>query len=196
MDVSSTCPSAAYYQVTLSSGAPTSRSTGKTMGRARTATDGAQALGIKVSRTHLLALLPEEPTRARGSAEQTKPEEREKMGPKVWLAWARKEHPRQRNEEPTDYIRRLHALMQEADVTEVWTFENLAAPLLRSSQNRSDKLRKSAQNSARCLSCCGFMRAQNCATAHLICALFRRHHRRHENAISAISISAHGLARR
>ena len=73
----------------------------------------------------MLALLSRSAEREREETpEQTKPAEREKMEPKIWLAWARKKYPQQRNERPTAYIRRLHGLMQKADnVTEVWTFE-------------------------------------------------------------------------
>lgn len=56
--------------------------------------------------------------------DQTRPVEREKLEPKNWLAWARKEYPKQRNERPTDYTRRLHDLMQEANnVTKTWKAE-------------------------------------------------------------------------
>ena len=45
------------------------------------------------------------------------------MVPARWLAWARKEYPKQQNEGPSAHILRLHGLMQKADnVTEVWTF--------------------------------------------------------------------------
>jgi hypothetical protein len=54
---------------------------------------------------------------------QTRPAER-KLEPKVWLAWALKEHPEQQNERSTPYIRHLHGLMQEADnVTYAWKYE-------------------------------------------------------------------------
>ena len=85
---------------------------------------GAQAIGIRVSKMHLLAQLPEEPRERVETPGQAKAAEREKMGPKDWIAWARKEYPQQRNEQPTPYIRRLHGLMEKTDnVTEVWTFE-------------------------------------------------------------------------
>ena len=73
---------------------------------------------------HVLALLPEKPRKRVATPGQAKPAEREKMAPKVWLAWARKEYPQQRNERPTPYIRRLHGLMEKTDnVTEVWAFK-------------------------------------------------------------------------
>jgi hypothetical protein len=56
---------------------------------------------------------------------QTKPAERELLEPKVWLAGARKDNPRRRNESPGAYATRLHALMQEAAVTKVWSYETL-----------------------------------------------------------------------
>jgi hypothetical protein len=67
-------------------------------------------LGIKVSREHLVALLPEEPREHVEKPEQTRPAEREL--PKAWLAGIRKDHPRQRNERLVDYAHRLHDLMQ------------------------------------------------------------------------------------
>ena len=87
-------------------------------------TGGAKALGIKVSRTHLLALLPEEPRERVETPGQAKAAEREKMGPKDWLAWARNEYRQQRNERPNAYISRLHDLMEKTgNVTVVWTFK-------------------------------------------------------------------------
>jgi hypothetical protein len=72
---------------------------------------GAAAWGIRVSNAHVIAMLP------------GKPRERERLGPKEWLGWALKEYPPERNERPTDYIKRLHGYMQNADnVTEVWEF--------------------------------------------------------------------------
>jgi hypothetical protein len=47
------------------------------------------------------------------------------MEPKVWLAEVFKEHPQWQNEKPAAYARRLHALMQTADVTQVWSFSSL-----------------------------------------------------------------------
>src|SRR5262249_38613163 len=44
---------------------------------------GASALGVKVSREHLRALLPEEPRERIGELGQTQPAERELLGPKV-----------------------------------------------------------------------------------------------------------------
>ena len=116
-------PSAVYHR-----GDPQFWSTGLKIdwedNRAREAAiAGAQALGIKVSRTHLLELLPKEPRERTETPRQTQPADR-KLEPKVWLAWAREEYPQQRNERSTPYIRRLHGLMQKADnVTEVWAFE-------------------------------------------------------------------------
>ena len=44
--------------------------------------------------------------------------------PEDWLVWAIKKYPKQRNERPTSYIRRLHGLMEKADnVTYVWKYE-------------------------------------------------------------------------
>jgi hypothetical protein len=85
--------------------------------------DGAQAWGIRVSPTHLVALLPTEAREREETPEPIKPAERELMVPARWLAWARKEYPKQQNEGPSAHILRLHGLMQKADnVTEVWTF--------------------------------------------------------------------------
>ncbi len=85
---------------------------------------GAQALGIRVSKTHLLAQLPEEPRERVETPGQAKAAEREKMGPKDWLAWARNEYRQQRNERPNAYISRLHDLMEKTgNVTVVWTFK-------------------------------------------------------------------------
>jgi hypothetical protein len=59
--------------------------------------------------------------------EPTRPTERELLEPKVWLDRALKEYPKQRNERPTAYIRRLHGLMQKADnVTKPWKAESTA----------------------------------------------------------------------
>ena len=85
--------------------------------------DGAQAWGIRVSPTHLVALLPTELREREETPEPIKPTGRERMVPARWLAWARKEYPKQQNEGPSAHILRLHGLMQKADnVTEVWTF--------------------------------------------------------------------------
>ena len=54
---------------------------------------GAEALGIKVSRTHLIALLPKGPRERAETPEPTKPEEREKLEPKAALL-----QPREREE--------------------------------------------------------------------------------------------------
>ena len=89
------------------------------------ATGGARALGVKVSREHLVALLPEEPREYVEKPEQTGPTEPELLEPKAWLAWACEKYPKQRNERSAPYIRRLHGLMEKADnVTEVWEYEN------------------------------------------------------------------------
>jgi hypothetical protein len=87
---------------------------------------GARALGIEVSREHLLALLPQE--RGRNEALQpTEPDpKRPKLTqPKAWLAKAREKHPRRKGETMAAYARLLHASMQTADVTEVWPVETL-----------------------------------------------------------------------
>ena len=47
------------------------------------------------------------------------------MQPKEWLANARKDHPRQRNEALGDYASRLLGLMREAPVTKVWQLATL-----------------------------------------------------------------------
>jgi len=86
---------------------------------------GARALGIKVSREHLVALLPEEPRERVEEQGQTLPAERKLMEPKVWFDEIRKKHPREQNEGPAAYARRLHALMQSTDVTRVWRFKTL-----------------------------------------------------------------------
>ena len=79
--------------------------------------------------------------------EQTRPAERELLEPKAWLAWARKEYPKQRNERPTPYIRRLHGLMQKADnVTEPWkseTFRIRYYEAVKAEQQAVQKERKS-----------------------------------------------------
>ena len=68
------------------------------------------------------------------------------MAPPVWLAWARKEYPQQRNERPTPYIRRLHGLMQNGRQRDGGLdVRNLPGPLLRSSQSRPTSCTKSAQ---------------------------------------------------
>ena len=58
-------------RASLSSGASIIRSAGKTTWRSQNSVVGARALGIKVSREHLLALLPEEP---RERVEKPEPE--------------------------------------------------------------------------------------------------------------------------
>ena len=89
------------------------------------ATGGARAQGIKVSREHLVALLPEEPSERVEELGQTKPAEPELLlEKKAWLAWALKEYPKQQNELLTAYIRRLHGLMEKADnVTAPWKYK-------------------------------------------------------------------------
>jgi hypothetical protein len=82
-------------------------------------------LGIKVSREHLLALLPEEPRKREESLRQTKSPERELLAPKDWLAKIRKEHPQWQNESHIDYTRRLHNFMEVAPVTRQWTEKTL-----------------------------------------------------------------------
>jgi hypothetical protein len=98
------------------------------MGRREARRHGALAWGIKVSRAHLLALLPallpEEPRKREEALRQNKPAER-KLTPKVWLAKVRKEHPRQPTELLVAYARRLLDLMPEANVTKAWSFETL-----------------------------------------------------------------------
>jgi len=94
-------------------------------GARENATGGARALGIKVSRTHLLALLPEEAREREEALRQTKPAERKLMRPKAWLAEVRKEHPRQQNEPLVAYASRLLAVMQKANVTKVWSSRTL-----------------------------------------------------------------------
>ncbi len=85
---------------------------------------GATALGIKMSGEHFLALLPEEPRDRVEEQGQTKPAMPELLEPKAWLAWACEKYPKQQNERPTSYVRRLQGLMKTADnVTEVWRFE-------------------------------------------------------------------------
>ena len=86
---------------------------------------GAEALGITVSLQRLLALLPEEPRGPEDALRQTKPAERKLTEPKAWLAKVRKEHPRKQRERMSDYVDRLHTLMQEADVTDIWPISTL-----------------------------------------------------------------------
>jgi hypothetical protein len=79
---------------------------------------------------------------------QTRPTERELLEPKAWLDRALKEHPKQRNERPTAYIRRLHGLMQKADnVTKPWkgesTFRVRYYEALKTDQQTVQKKRKS-----------------------------------------------------
>jgi hypothetical protein len=93
-------------------------------GARQQATGGARALGIKISREHLVALLPEEPREHGEKPAQTRPAEPESLEKKAWLAWALKEYPKQRNELPTHYISRLHGLMEKADnVTDPWKYK-------------------------------------------------------------------------
>jgi hypothetical protein len=80
--------------------------------------------------------------------EQTRPTERELLEPKAWLDRARKEYPKQRNERPTAYIRRLHGLMQKADnVTKPWKAESTVRvryyEALKTDQQTVQKKRKS-----------------------------------------------------
>ena len=56
---------------------------------------------------------------------QTKPAARKPIGPKAWLANVRKKNPRRQNEEQTAYARRLHVLMQEANLTKPWSLGTL-----------------------------------------------------------------------
>ena len=70
-----------------------------------------------------------------------------KKEPKAWLSWARKEYPKEQNERPTPYIRRLHGLMQTADnVTEVWGFKTFRVryyEAVKTDQQAVQKKRKS-----------------------------------------------------
>jgi hypothetical protein len=85
---------------------------------------GAGALGIKVSREHFVALLPEDQRKCVVEQAPTMTSTRELLEPKAWLAWACEKYPKRQNERATPYVRRLHGLMQTADnVTQVWTFE-------------------------------------------------------------------------
>lgn len=86
---------------------------------------GAEALGIRVSRKHLLALLPEEPRKRAEAPRQIEPAERYSIAPKDWLSVVRKDQPRQENEPLVAYANRLLALMQEANVAKVWSFKTL-----------------------------------------------------------------------
>jgi hypothetical protein len=52
-----------------------------------------------------------------------------KLEPKAWLAKVRKEHPPRPRERMSAYARRLHPLMQKANVTKVWTFGTLRSRL-------------------------------------------------------------------
>ena len=100
---------------------------------------GARALGVKVSREHLLALLPEEPREHVEELGQTQPTERKLLEPKTWLAEVCKNHPRQRNEQLVTYADRLYDLMQGAHLTKPWTFKTLLRRL------HDNKQRKRAQ---------------------------------------------------
>ncbi len=93
-------------------------------GARQQATGGARALGIKVSREHLVALLPEEPREHVEKPEQTRPAEPELLEKKAWLAWALKEYPKEQNELPAPYISRLHGLMEKVDnVKAPWKYK-------------------------------------------------------------------------
>jgi hypothetical protein len=83
------------------------------------------ALGIKVSKTHLRALLPDGRAEYDEAPEQSTPAARKSLGPKGWLADARKKHPRLQNETQTAYAVRLHSLMQEADLKKRWSPDTL-----------------------------------------------------------------------
>ena len=110
-------------RTSLGSWQSASRLTGKTARASRPLPWGACASwGIRVPRARLLKLLPaaltveEAPRQANRQSRSWEPD--------AWLAWARTEYPKQRNERPTAYIRRLHGLMQNADnVTKVWEYE-------------------------------------------------------------------------
>jgi hypothetical protein len=101
---------------------------------------GACARGIRVPRARLLKLLP-------AASHENKEANPAKLGADAWLAWARTEYPKQRNERPTAYIRRLHGLMQNADnVTKVWkyeTFRNRYYEAVKADQQAVQKERKS-----------------------------------------------------
>ena len=89
---------------------------------------------------------------------------RKKMKPKAWLTKARKDQPQRSDEEMSDYADRLHPLM-ETNATKVWPVKTLLRRLYEAAQ-QIDRLRKKrTRHRALFTSCCGFMRAQNCATA-------------------------------
>jgi hypothetical protein len=48
-----------------------------------------------------------------------------RMSPKDWFAGARLQHPQRRREGKMDYARRLHGLMENAPVTQVWPLMTL-----------------------------------------------------------------------
>jgi hypothetical protein len=61
----------------------------------------------------------------RPEPEQTRPAEPKLLKPAAWFDDVRKDRPRLKNERLVDYAGRLHALMQEAKVTKLWTLETL-----------------------------------------------------------------------
>lgn len=81
-------------------------------------------MGIKVSREHLIAHLPEGPGDRMKELSRSAPAEL-KLKPKAWFAAARAEHPQQEGEDTTTYAHRLHDLMQTANVTKPWSFKTL-----------------------------------------------------------------------
>jgi hypothetical protein len=82
--------------------------------------DGAQAHGIRVSEGRLRALLPAE---AREAPQQVL--EQPKVPTKRWFDGARKMYPPKRNEQPVDYAKRLHRLMEKAPVVRLWVLETV-----------------------------------------------------------------------
>jgi hypothetical protein len=88
------------------------------------------AFGIELERGAVEARWPAQPKLPERERVETpapaKPAGR-KVGPKVWLAQARKDHPPQPGEGTDAYAHRLYALMQEPDagVRKVWTFKTL-----------------------------------------------------------------------
>jgi hypothetical protein len=83
------------------------------------------ALGIKVSHTHLGALLPDDRPGHDEAPQQTKPAALKLMAPKAWLTGAKKKNPRRQNEDVKAYALRLHALMQEASVAKSWSLNTV-----------------------------------------------------------------------
>jgi len=76
------------------------------------------AFGIKVSNTHLQALLPD----GRLIHDEALHEAaRKSRAPKDWLATVCEENPRRQDESQKAYARRLHVLMQQANVTKRWS---------------------------------------------------------------------------